>query len=98
MAQPDLGFLDIHPFIREGVLDRVRGTIFGGALGDAVGLYTGLWPETHTPQKLMQAEFLSKDLLRAAYPDRRFQLVDPATELRNDGHRSMYSTLHSWLI
>lgn len=46
MAQSDLGFLDIHPFIREGVLDRVRGSIFGGALGDAVGLYTGLWPDT----------------------------------------------------
>lgn len=47
----------------------------------------------------MQAEFLSKDLLRAAYPDRKFQLVDPATELKNDGHRSM-TPLHTqyWLI
>lgn len=88
-----LEFLDIHPFIREGMLDRVRGTIFGGALGDAVGLYTGSWPNTSAAQELMQAEFLSKDLLRAAYPDRKFQLVDPATELKNDGHRSMYSTL-----
>lgn len=44
----------------------------------------------------MQAEFLSKDLLRAAYPDRRFQLVDPATELKNDGHRSM--TPHSTVM
>jgi hypothetical protein len=36
-----LQFLDLHPFVRQTILDRVRGTIFGGALGDAIGLYTG---------------------------------------------------------
>ncbi|KAE8378179.1 ADP-ribosylglycohydrolase-domain-containing protein [Aspergillus bertholletiae] len=70
-----LEFLDVHPFVRPTVLDRVRGTIIGGALGDAVGLYT---------------EFLSKDLVRDAYPEGKFQLVEPATELRNDGHRNKF--------
>ncbi|KAF7133809.1 hypothetical protein CNMCM5793_005221 [Aspergillus hiratsukae] len=71
-----LQFLDLHPFIRQTVLDRARGTIFGGALGDAIGLYT---------------EFLSRDLSLAAYPDGKFQLVEPATELRNDGHRNKFT-------
>ncbi|KAL4863962.1 hypothetical protein BDV12DRAFT_201606 [Aspergillus spectabilis] len=67
--------LDLHPFVRETVLDKVRGTIFGGALGDAIGLYT---------------EFLSRDLSVASYPEGKFQLVEPATELRNDGHRNKF--------
>ncbi|RHZ63541.1 hypothetical protein CDV55_102627 [Aspergillus turcosus] len=71
-----LQFLDLHPFVRQTVLDRARGTIFGGALGDAIGLYT---------------EFLSRDLSLAAYPDGKFQLVEPATELRNDGHRNKFT-------
>lgn len=38
-----LQFLDLHPFVSQTVLDRARGTIFGGALGDAIGLYSGKW-------------------------------------------------------
>ncbi|KAH8689354.1 ADP-ribosylglycohydrolase-domain-containing protein [Talaromyces proteolyticus] len=71
----ELEFLDLHPFVRQTALDRVRGTIFGGALGDAIGLYT---------------EFLSRDLCLAAYPEGKFQLVEPATELHNDGHRNKF--------
>lgn len=70
-----LDFLSLHPFIRQSVLDRVRGAIVGSALGDAIGLYT---------------EFLTRDMSLSAYPEGRFQLVSPATELVNDGHRSMY--------
>ncbi|KAL2839014.1 ADP-ribosylglycohydrolase-domain-containing protein [Aspergillus pseudodeflectus] len=65
-------FFDTHPVSRETVHDRLRGTIFGGALGDAIGLYT---------------EFLSKDLARQAYPEGKFQLVDPVTEFEADQHR-----------
>ncbi|THC93501.1 hypothetical protein EYZ11_007025 [Aspergillus tanneri] len=67
-----LDFLSLHPFVRQTVLDRIRGAVFGAALGDAVGLYT---------------EFLSRDMSLAAYPEGRFQLVYPATEPKNDGHR-----------
>ncbi|KAL3446056.1 ADP-ribosylglycohydrolase-domain-containing protein [Aspergillus insuetus] len=65
-------FFDTHPVSRETVHDRLRGTIFGGALGDAIGLYT---------------EFLSKDLGRQAYPEGKFQLVEPVTAFEADQHR-----------
>ncbi|KAL1957526.1 hypothetical protein VTO42DRAFT_5752 [Malbranchea cinnamomea] len=70
-----LDFLSLHPFVRATVRDKIRGTIVGSALGDCVGLYT---------------EFLSKQLVRDAYPDGRFQLVDPATEFRRDSHRDKF--------
>lgn len=34
------------------------------------------------------AEFLSKESSEEAYPERKFSLVDPVTEWRNDSHRS----------
>jgi hypothetical protein len=74
MTSAGLDFLSPHPFVRQGVVDRVRGAIVGGALGDAIGLYT---------------EFLTGEASRAAYPEGRFRLASPVTELVNDGHRSM---------
>lgn len=41
MSPTSLEYLDLHPFVRSTVIDKARGVIFGGALGDAVGLYTG---------------------------------------------------------
>jgi hypothetical protein len=97
-------FFDTHPVSRETVHDRLRGTIFGGALGDAIGLYTGSSPilpvssnqRFHRWRKvslLMRGvrflEFLSKDLARQAYPDGKFQLVEPVTALEADVHRCM---------
>ncbi|KAL2835469.1 ADP-ribosylglycohydrolase-domain-containing protein [Aspergillus pseudoustus] len=40
-------FFDTHAVSRETALDRLRGTIIGGALGDAIGLYTAheVYPE-----------------------------------------------------
>jgi ADP-ribosylglycohydrolase len=74
MTTIGLDFLSLHPFVRQGVVDRVRGAIVGGALGDAIGLYT---------------EFLTGEASRSAYPEGRFRLASPVTELVNDGHRSM---------
>jgi hypothetical protein len=86
-------FFDTHPVSRETVHDRLRGTIFGGALGDAIGLYTGSFEafalcgnQVHADAKL---EFLSKNLARQAYPEGKFQLVDPVTEFEADQHRCM---------
>ncbi|KAM5381682.1 hypothetical protein ACJZ2D_002902 [Fusarium nematophilum] len=59
--------------------DRIIGTLFGSALGDAIGLYT---------------EFLSAELSEKAYPDRTFTLlpVDKATPFRRDRHRNFHRT------
>jgi hypothetical protein len=32
----------LHPFIRSTVQDKILGVMFGSALGDAIGLYTGM--------------------------------------------------------
>ncbi|KFA65926.1 hypothetical protein S40285_02403 [Stachybotrys chlorohalonatus IBT 40285] len=60
---------------RANVHDRVIGTLFGSALGDAIGLYT---------------EFLSGDLSRVSYPSASFTLfpASDATPFRHDAHRS----------
>jgi ADP-ribosylglycohydrolase len=68
------------PLLRSVVHDKVIGTIFGSALGDAIGLYT---------------EFLSKELAFKAYPTMKFSLVEPTTPFRKDGHRNKFS-LRSW--
>ncbi|KAI9158900.1 adp-ribosylglycohydrolase [Paramyrothecium foliicola] len=54
--------------------DRVIGTLYGSALGDAIGLYT---------------EFLSAELSRQAYPSGSFTLLpaSAATPFRRDNHR-----------
>jgi hypothetical protein len=75
-----LGFLDAHPFVRETVVDRIYGCIIGSALGDTIGLYT---------------EFMPKHECERIYKDRKFQLVEPATELYADGHRSEHFQLHA---
>jgi ADP-ribosylglycohydrolase len=66
--------------MRHVVHDKAIGTIFGSALGDAIGLYT---------------EFLSKELAIKAYPTPKFSLVEPVTPFRKDGHRNKFS-LQSW--
>lgn len=38
----ELDYLDLHPFVRATAHDKLLGCIFGGALGDCIGLYTGL--------------------------------------------------------
>ncbi|KFA52371.1 hypothetical protein S40293_05993 [Stachybotrys chartarum IBT 40293] len=60
---------------RANVHDRVIGTLFGSALGDAIGLYT---------------EFLSGHLSRVSYPTASFTLfpASEATPFRDDAHRS----------
>ncbi|KAI3571607.1 ADP-ribosylglycohydrolase-domain-containing protein [Fusarium oxysporum f. sp. albedinis] len=57
--------------------DRIIGSIFGSALGDAIGLYT---------------EFLSVELSGKAYPDRVFTLLpaEKATLFRRDHHRNFH--------
>ena len=54
---------------------RILGTLYGSALGDAIGLYT---------------EFLSADLSLKAYPSRSFTLYprSEATPFRRDHHRN----------
>jgi hypothetical protein len=64
--------LDAHPFVRETVIDKIYGCIIGSALGDTIGLYT---------------EFLSKAQSKQIYRNRKFQLIEPATELYFDSHR-----------
>jgi hypothetical protein len=71
--EADLAFLDLHPFVRSAVVDKIYGCIIGSALGDTVGLYT---------------EFLLRSTCEQAYPERRFQLVEPVTEWVGDSHRS----------
>ncbi|KAK2839338.1 hypothetical protein FQN49_006237 [Arthroderma sp. PD_2] len=73
-------FISLHPFVKATVQDRIRGAIFGSALGDCIGLYT---------------EFLSKKIACDAYPKGKFQLMDPVTKFRNDGHRNKFE-LKAW--
>ncbi|KAH8702710.1 ADP-ribosylglycohydrolase-domain-containing protein [Phaeosphaeriaceae sp. PMI808] len=74
--KPDLAFLDAHPFVRQTAVDKIYGCIIGSALGDTIGLYT---------------EFMTKKQSEHCYKERKFQLVEPATEFYTDGHRSRFS-------
>ncbi|KAL3461956.1 ADP-ribosylglycohydrolase-domain-containing protein [Aspergillus heterothallicus] len=69
-------FFDTQDVPQDKVADRLRGTIVGGALGDAIGLYT---------------EFLSKTLAHEVYPEAKFQLVEPATQFYADHHRLKFA-------
>ncbi|KAH7066647.1 ADP-ribosylglycohydrolase-domain-containing protein [Paraphoma chrysanthemicola] len=70
-----LAFLDTHPFVRAAVLDKIYGCIVGSALGDTIGLYT---------------EFLTKAQSAEIYASKEFCLVEPATELYLDNHRTRF--------
>lgn len=84
---------DLPPQLALSALhDRIVGTLFGAALGDAIGLYT---------------EFLTPEKVSCAYPSGRFTLHPPssATPFRRDHHRSPHlpgnwtgDTDHSLLI
>ncbi|KAF4976987.1 hypothetical protein FZEAL_6425 [Fusarium zealandicum] len=62
---------------RSHLQDRIIGTLFGSALGDAIGLYT---------------EFLSAQVSARTYPGRTFTLLplDKATPFRRDHHRNFH--------
>lgn len=81
-TESDLKFLGLHPFVRQTVLDKISGCIFGSALGDTIGLYT---------------EFLPKYACELVYKHRKFSLVEPVTEPYPDHHRSMSITLQHYL-
>lgn len=71
----DLAFLTLHPFVRSTAADRLFGAVFGGALGDAIGLYT---------------EFLPATKAITAYPEGTFSLYPAPTRFRADGHRDRF--------
>jgi hypothetical protein len=78
-AQPSpLAFLEIHPFVRQTVVDKIYGCIIGSALGYTIGQYT---------------EFVTKAEGAGVDKDRKFQLVEPATELYPDGYWSEHFQL-----
>ena len=35
-------YLKLHPFVKQTVEDKALGVMIGSALGDSIGLYTGL--------------------------------------------------------
>ena len=35
-------YLDHHPFVRQTAEDKALGVMIGSALGDSIGLYTGI--------------------------------------------------------
>lgn len=39
-----MDYLDRHPFVRQTVEDKAMGVMIGSALGDSIGLYTGIQP------------------------------------------------------
>jgi ADP-ribosylglycohydrolase len=67
--------LGSSPLIKDVIHDKIIGTIFGSALGDAIGLYT---------------EFLSQSESKKEYPTRKFSLVEPVTRRKQDSHRSKF--------
>ncbi|KAF2683934.1 ADP-ribosylglycohydrolase [Lentithecium fluviatile CBS 122367] len=74
-SKNDLEFLDLHPFVRSTVVDKIYGCLVGSALGDTIGLYT---------------EFLPKAQCAEAYKTRKFSLVGEVTEYYSDSHRMRF--------
>lgn len=84
-------YLERHPFVRQTVEDKALGVMIGSAIGDSIGLYTGISSCSllkNITLFIPVAEFLSKESSEEAYPERKFSLVSPVTEWRNDSHRS----------
>ncbi|KAF7966320.1 hypothetical protein HWV62_39158 [Athelia sp. TMB] len=67
------------------IIDKVEGALIGSALGDAIGIYTGL----------AEIEFMTEEQAKQAYPSRSFSLVHPVTEPHQDTHRCRFET-RSW--
>ncbi|KEF52100.1 uncharacterized protein A1O9_11726 [Exophiala aquamarina CBS 119918] len=79
-ATSGLDYLNLHPFVRDGTHERLLGCVFGGVLGDCIGLYT---------------EFLPKTSCEKLYPDRKFSLIQPITPFAADTHRDKFD-IGSW--
>ncbi|KAI5820525.1 ADP-ribosylglycohydrolase-domain-containing protein [Pyronema omphalodes] len=71
-----LSYLDLHPFVRATVINKIFGVIIGSAIGDAVGLYT---------------EFLPASKSRELYSTNRISLIPPATPFHSDSHRDKFT-------
>jgi hypothetical protein len=72
-----LAFLDLNSFIPQVVEDKIYDCIIGSALRDTISLYT---------------EFSNKKQSDGIYFGRKFQFVEPATELYPDSHRCKYQS------
>jgi hypothetical protein len=61
-----LDFLELHPFVRKTAADKARGAIIGGALGDALGLYTGT-TSTALPDSYLRKQNSFRQLRRGGH-------------------------------
>lgn len=89
----NLDYLSLHPFVRSTVVEKVRGTLIGSALGDAVGLYTGQWTlrlARYVRLTSVIVEFLSKQQATEAYDGQSISLIPPVTPFFGDGHRDKF--------
>lgn len=79
MATLELSQEALKALAQAALHDRIVGTLFGSALGDAIGLYT---------------EFLTAEISAKAYPAASFTLhpESQATPFRRDHHRNFHRT------